>query len=436
MNKDLAVLLVVGGQKSRKLTSKNPCLQPILGQSSLDIVAETVNKLKPQKKVLIGENIREEALIPFGWERADFPNKEKKTWFKSWLRTFFSEGGPSNLLVINSAYPLLEEDSLKNLLKRHLNQRSFLTFFIPGQKKEEVFKENKKETSPFNYIAFVLNKEVLNFVDIENDNLIAGSLKELLSLKIRLEKDNKKVSEVFLSEKEILDVRSSQDRPKIVSHLRQTKISNLSEKGVSFIDPHSVWIDLKVKIGSGSIISPAVVIEGNSTIGREAKIYPFVHILDSQIGHQATILTSCVIEGSRLGNQVRVGPFTHLRPGTVLKTGAHVGNFVEMKKTIFGRHSKAMHLSYLGDSLVGDKVNIGAGTITCNFDGRQKHQTIIEKGAFIGSGTELVAPVKIGRGAYVGAGSTITKNVSPDALAIARSRQVEIPGWAKRRRSQ
>jgi bifunctional UDP-N-acetylglucosamine pyrophosphorylase/glucosamine-1-phosphate N-acetyltransferase len=140
-----------------------------------------------------------------------------------------------------------------------------------------------------------------------------------------------------------------------------------------------------------------------------------------------------MIEGSRIQADAQVGPFAHFRPNTVLQPKARVGNFVELKNTVFGRNSKAGHLSYLGDCIVGDGANIGAGTITCNYDGLRKHQTVIESGAFIGSGTELVAPVKVGRNAYVGAGSTITKNVSPEALAVSRSRQVEKPGWARRR---
>jgi bifunctional UDP-N-acetylglucosamine pyrophosphorylase/glucosamine-1-phosphate N-acetyltransferase len=145
-------------------------------------------------------------------------------------------------------------------------------------------------------------------------------------------------------------------------------------------------------------------------------------------------LSSTMIEESTIEQGAQVGPFTHLRPKSTIKSGAKVGNFVEMKNTVFGRGSKAGHLSYLGDSDIKDNVNIGAGTITCNYDGKKKHKTVIEEGAFIGSGTELIAPVKIGKDSYVGAGSTITKNVSPGALAISRKKQVEKPGWGKKRK--
>ena len=150
------------------------------------------------------------------------------------------------------------------------------------------------------------------------------------------------------------------------------------------------------------------------------------------------VLTSTLIEESLIEDDAQVGPFSRLRPNSVLKEGAKVGNFVEMKNTVFGKGSKAGHLSYLGDSDIEKDVNIGAGTIICNYDGKKKHRTSIEEGAFIGSGTELVAPVKIGKKAFVGAGSTITKNVSPGALAVSRSRQKETPDWTtrKKRRSK
>jgi len=141
-----------------------------------------------------------------------------------------------------------------------------------------------------------------------------------------------------------------------------------------------------------------------------------------------------MIERSRIEHDAQVGPFTHFRPNTVVRPKARVGNFVEMKNTVFGERSKAGHLSYLGDTIVEEGVNIGAGTITCNYDGFKKSQTVIERGAFIGSGTELVAPVRIGRCAYIGAGSVITKDVSPESLAVARCRQVERPGWVRRKK--
>jgi bifunctional UDP-N-acetylglucosamine pyrophosphorylase/glucosamine-1-phosphate N-acetyltransferase len=215
--------------------------------------------------------------------------------------------------------------------------------------------------------------------------------------------------------------------------LREEKLRRLEASGVILLDPSSAWVGGDVRIGAGTVIYPAVVIEGRSVIGKDCRIHAFVNLIDARLGSGVVILSSSVIEGGRVGKGARVGPFTHLRPGTIIRAGARVGNFVEMKNTVFGRRSVAAHLSYLGDAAVGDDVNIGAGTITCNFDRFRKNPTSIGSGAFIGSGAKLVAPVKVGRNAVVGAGSTITKDVSAWALAVARSRQKEFKDWAKRK---
>ena len=214
------------------------------------------------------------------------------------------------------------------------------------------------------------------------------------------------------------------------------KLAELGDSGVTILGPSSTWVDLDAVIGPDTIVYPGAVIEGRTVIGPGCRIHPGCHIVGSRIGAGVVVRTATVIEDSTLEDGVTVGPLARLRPKNVLRAGAHVGNFVEMKNTDFGAGSKAGHLSYLGDSLVGEGVNVGAGTITCNYDGVRKNRTVIEAGAFIGSGTELVAPVKVGRGAYVAAGSTITKDVSPEALAVARGRQVEKQGWARRRREK
>ncbi|MDH4272286.1 MAG: UDP-N-acetylglucosamine diphosphorylase/glucosamine-1-phosphate N-acetyltransferase, partial [Candidatus Aminicenantes bacterium] len=218
--------------------------------------------------------------------------------------------------------------------------------------------------------------------------------------------------------------------------LRERKISELESRGVVILDPVTTWVDLDVRIGPGTIIYPSVVIEGQTRIGAHCRIYPFVHLTDAWLGDRVRVLSSTVIEESRIEREAQVGPFARFRPKSIVRPRAKVGNFVEMKNTDFGERSRAGHLSYLGDAIVEEGVNIGAGTITCNYDGFRKSQTRIERGAFIGSGTELIAPVRIGRDAYVGAGSVITKDVPPEALAVARGRQIERPGWVRRRRKK
>jgi bifunctional UDP-N-acetylglucosamine pyrophosphorylase/glucosamine-1-phosphate N-acetyltransferase len=235
---------------------------------------------------------------------------------------------------------------------------------------------------------------------------------------------------------EFVGVNSRYELAQAIEVLRERKIKDLTEKGVTVLDPGTTWIDLDVKIGLDSVIYPSVVIEGRTVIGRECRLYPFTHIRDSRLGSGVEILGSTMIENSVIENDARVGPFSRLRPDSIIRKKAKVGNFVEMKNTELGSKSKAMHLSYLGDSEIKGEVNVGAGTITCNYDGQKKHKTYIDKGVFIGSGTELIAPLKIGKKAYIGAGSTITKDVSPEALAVSRSRQVEKKNWSRKNRKK
>lgn len=235
---------------------------------------------------------------------------------------------------------------------------------------------------------------------------------------------------------ETFQVGSRADLARAARLLRQRKNGRLARRGVTLLDPRSSWIDWEAEVGAGTVIYPSVVIEGETRIGRDCRIYPHVHIVGCRVGDRVRVLSSSVLEASRVEDDAQVGPFSRLRPGTVIRPGSKVGNFVEMKNTVFGPRSKAQHLSYLGDSLVEEDVNIGAGTITCNYDGVRKNRTHIGAGAFIGSGTELVAPVTVGRRAYVAAGSTITKDVRPGSLAIGRARQVDKPGWVLERMKQ
>jgi bifunctional UDP-N-acetylglucosamine pyrophosphorylase/glucosamine-1-phosphate N-acetyltransferase len=194
--------------------------------------------------------------------------------------------------------------------------------------------------------------------------------------------------------------------------------------GVTLVDPDSTYIGPLVSIGRDTVIYPNVYLEGRTVIGENCVIEPDVKISDATLADNVYVKMGCVITESRLEQGVQVGPYSHLRPLSDLREGARVGNFVEVKKSILYPGVKANHLTYLGDAEVGAKTNVGAGTITCNYDGVNKHKTIIEEGAFIGSNTALVAPVTIGAGAYVGAGSTITKNVPPGKLGVTRARQI------------
>jgi len=210
----------------------------------------------------------------------------------------------------------------------------------------------------------------------------------------------------------------------------------LMAEGVTIIDPASTFIDSAVRIGADTVIYPSVQIYGRSIIGEDVTIHSFSRISNSRIGSRSTVLDGCVVVDSSLGEDVSVGPYAHLRMETKLEDTVKIGNFVEIKKSTLGAGTKSMHLTYLGDATIGKNCNIGAGTITCNYDGFTKNPTLIEDDVFIGSDSQLIAPVKVGKGAYVGAGSSITDDVPPESLAIARGRQVVKEGWVRDRKKK
>jgi bifunctional UDP-N-acetylglucosamine pyrophosphorylase / glucosamine-1-phosphate N-acetyltransferase len=233
---------------------------------------------------------------------------------------------------------------------------------------------------------------------------------------------------------EILGVNSRKELAEVATILKARKNEELMAAGVTLVDPATTFIGPDVVVGQDTIIRPGVYLEGRTRIGSGCEIHSGVRIVDSVIDDGVVVNNFCVIVESHVSRGAKLGPFSHIRPQSDVGEDAHVGNFVELKKTSLGRGSKANHLSYLGDSTVGEKVNVGAGTITCNYDGVHKHPTVIEDGAFIGSDTQLIAPVRIGKGAYVAAGSSITQDVPAEALAIARGKQVNKEGWVGRKK--
>jgi bifunctional UDP-N-acetylglucosamine pyrophosphorylase/glucosamine-1-phosphate N-acetyltransferase len=218
--------------------------------------------------------------------------------------------------------------------------------------------------------------------------------------------------------------------------LRDRKVHELMLAGVTIEKPETVTVDPTVCVGMDTIIEPFAQILGKSTIGENCRIGASAVIRDSHLGDEVEIEPLTVVLQSRVDNRVRIGPFARLRPDNHVEAGCHIGNFVELKKTRLGAGSKANHLAYLGDTTIGSKVNIGAGTITCNYDGQAKHPTKIGDGSFVGTNSTLVAPLEIGEGAYIAAGSVITDPVPADALAVGRGRQVNKEDWAKKRRER
>jgi bifunctional UDP-N-acetylglucosamine pyrophosphorylase/glucosamine-1-phosphate N-acetyltransferase len=235
---------------------------------------------------------------------------------------------------------------------------------------------------------------------------------------------------------EIRGINSRTELAEVSRMVRQQKNEELMAAGVTLIDPATTYIDSGVEIGPDTVVYPCVFIEGTTRIGAACEIHSGTRIVDSTVGDRVIVRNHTVISEATVSEGATVGPFAHLRPGANLGAKTRVGNFVELKKTTMGPGSKANHLAYLGDATIGSEVNVGAGTITCNYDGTAKHQTVIEDGAFVGSNSTLVAPVSVGREAYVAAGSAITMDVPARSLGIGRARQENKEGWVDKRKRE
>jgi tetrahydrodipicolinate N-succinyltransferase len=278
--------------------------------------------------------------------------------------------------------------------------------------------------APENMSFFIASK---TFFAKKNSNLKPGIFKWLQA--------QKKASPLAL--KHPIPVYHPEMEPRqIESAVIDLQFQRLHKNGVYVDDYGHFFMTGLIPIGKNTLIGSGVVIKGESRIGKNVQIFPNCFIENSLIGDQCVILPGSIIRDSIIENNVQLGPYCHLRNGSLVKEGAKIGNFVEMKKSVLGTGSKAMHLSYIGDAQVGKNVNIGAGTITCNYDGKKKNPTIIEDNVFVGSGTELVAPITVHRNSYIGAGSTITDDVPQNSLAVARQRQKNIANWVLRKKKK
>jgi len=238
---------------------------------------------------------------------------------------------------------------------------------------------------------------------------------------------------VVAEEVEVSGVNDRAQLSQAAAELRARRNAQLMKDGVTIIDPSVTYIEEGIEVGVDSVIEPLVSLRGKTRIGKGVRIGQGCILVDTVVEDGAEILPYCHFTEARVGPKAILGPFARLRPGAQVGEQAHVGNFVELKKTVLGKGSKANHLSYLGDAQIGEGVNVGAGTITCNYDGVAKHQTIIEDGAFIGSDTQLVAPVRVGKGAYVGSGATVREDVPEGALAVSAGKQRNIDGWVEKK---
>jgi bifunctional UDP-N-acetylglucosamine pyrophosphorylase/glucosamine-1-phosphate N-acetyltransferase len=456
MSNGLCALILAAGRGTRFKSSVNKVLHPILGRPMIRLVLDGLLELKPDRVLVVVGYQKDDVLAAVAHPRVEGVVQDRPLGTAHAVRAARRalERARGDVLIMNADLPLFTARTIRPALSLHRRRRNALTILSAEPSEPSGFGRLVREAGGrFRVVEEKDATPVQKRIREVNTGIYIFRIRDLLDILPRISNRNLK-GEFYLTDAlgllsrrgrkvavvktdraaEVVGVNNRFELAQAAASLRLRKIRALSEAGVTILDPESTWIDLDVRVGPDTVIYPSVTIEGPSRIGPGCVIHPSAHLVNVEIGPRARVLTSSVIKDSRLEGGVTVGPFCHLRAKTVVRAGAKVGDFVEIKNSIFGERSKAMHLSYVGDAEVGREVNIGAGTITCNYDGVKKNRTTIEDGVFIGSGTELIAPVRVGRGAYVAAGSTITKDVSPDALAVARAHQFEKPGWAKRKR--
>jgi bifunctional UDP-N-acetylglucosamine pyrophosphorylase/glucosamine-1-phosphate N-acetyltransferase len=365
---------------------------------------------------------------------------------------------PSNYLILNGDTPLLQESTVRELLRVHEANRATVTLLTAvlddasgygrvvraGSAERGVSRivedrdANAEERAirEINVGTYVVDGEFLFSALEKLDPSNAQGEYYLTDIVHLAVAQGRHVAAVLLDNpEEGLGVNTRRQLAEAEQVVRRQIRDRWLDAGVTMIDPASTWIDATVTIGRDTVLYPSVMLEGVTVIGEDCMLRSATRLTDCIVGNGVEILDHCLVTNSHIEDDARVGPFVHLRPGVVVRKKAKVGNFVEMKKTDLGEGSKANHLSYLGDTKIGKGVNIGAGTITCNYDGIRKFETVIEDGVFVGSDTQLIAPVTVGAGAIIAAGTTITEDVPADTLAIARVPQVNRAGWAARRRA-
>lgn len=447
----LNVIILAAGLGTRMKSEIPKILHPLCGIPMIQYVIESAKKLRPECIVTVVNKVHEE-VKEFLKDRTAIAIQEKALGTADAMRAGLRLVKNSlPVMVVNGDTPLIKDETLKELFRLHKKEKnsiSVLSFIakepssygriirnsdgnlIAIREAVDATPEEKK-INEVNSGTYIIEPEALRLLELirRNKQKKEYFLTDLIS--ICSKKGMKIMAYAIAEEEELIGINTRKELSLASSILRKRTNEAYMLEGVTIINPEHTYIERYVRIGKDTIIYPGVHIEGKSVIGKGCTILPNARISNSLIGNKVVIKDSSVIEDSVIEDGCQIGPFAHLRPGSRIKKNVRIGNFVEIKKSTIGEWTKAMHLTYIGDAEIGRNVNVGAGTITCNYDGFKKHKTIIEDNVFIGSDTQLVAPVRVCRGAYIGAGSTITKDVPEDSLAISRTPQKHIPEWAK-----
>lgn len=453
-----ACVILAAGLGTRMKSPLPKVLHEVCGMPMLESVVDTARKLKPERIIVVaGRQIELIRNMVSGSDVFFAVQKEPLgTGHALKCALPFLKGFKGTVVVLNGDTPLITASSTQRFLSLHRkdgNDLSVLSFISRNPAgygrivrdgaggflaivEEKNADARQKKIGEVNSGIYAMNHTVLHLVGRIRINRVKGEYYLTDIVGLSLQGGFRASAYPVGEEQEFMGVNTRDELSQASRLMRERIIRTFMEKGVSFLDPSSVMIHPHAVLGEDTTIYPNVCIEGDTRVGRHVTIYPNVRIRKSLIGDHAVVMDSSVIEESLVREGARVGPFAHVRPGSEVGKRAKIGNFVELKKAVIGEDTKASHLSYLGDAVIGRNVNVGAGTITCNFDGRRKHRTVIGDNVFIGSDSQLVAPVSIGSGAYVGAGSTITKDVPSGALAVGRAKQRNIRNWAKKRQAE
>jgi len=462
--RQFAVAILAAGKGVRLKSRRSKVLHEIAGKPLLaHVVAAASRVVQPQNIFAIigyeAERVRE-ALGPSGisfvLQREQRGTGHAIMEARDALQSF------ENVLVLSGDVPLIQPGTIMQVRDFHVVNRAAMTMLTAEPPDPtgygRVFRKARKGRETDEVERIVEQKALLGREAEQreiNSGIYAFATKPLYAHIAQLTTDNphrefyltdmaallSKAGEKVMAlrapdSSEVLGVNTRIELAQLDAKLRDKKARELMEAGTTIFRPETCDIDADVEIGADTVIEPFVQLIGRTKIGADCRVRSYSVITNCEIGDGVLVLPGCILEGSVVRNGAQLGPYSHLRPGSDIGEGAHVGNFVETKKTRLGKGSKANHLTYLGDSQIGENVNVGAGTITCNYDGVNKYQTVIDDGAFIGSDATLVAPVRVGRGAYVGAASCVTTDVPADSLAIGRCLQVTKEGWAAERRAK
>lgn len=457
-NHDLAVVVLAAGKGTRLKSSLAKVLHRAGGRPLVEHVLRACTPLGAKRTVVVVGHQAEQVTVVATACKAESVLQQPQNGTGHALQVARRALGRAKIaLVLPGDAPLVRTETLKALLAAHRAGNAAATVLTAVL------------ADPSGY-GRILRKSEAEVAAIAEESQLAGEQREINEINsaiycFTLEKlwpalshvrPNNKHRELYLTDTigtmtaagqrviaeiatdpaEILGCNTRADLAEVDRVFRRRKRIELMDSGVTIQLPETVLIDPQVTAGEDTVIEPGVQLLGKTKIGARCTIRAGSVLTDATLGDGVTVEPHCVVAQSRLDEGVIIGPFARLRPDNHLKAGARIGNFVELKKSTIGEGTKAMHLTYLGDTKIGAKSNIGAGTITCNYDGFHKFPTLIGSKVFIGSDSALVAPVRIGDGAYVAAGSTVTENVPQDALAIARGRQANKPGWAAKRRRE